>query len=82
MLHTKLLATGIAFIVYTVASAQQSTVDYKKLTEQINEKLKAAAEQAKKVGGHPGNVATKPVALKPDDRQLPARNNAEKNIDQ
>src|SRR5450631_4541629 len=52
-----------------------TTVDYKKLTEQINEKLKAAAEQAKKVGGQPGNVTTNPVALKPDDRQLPARNN-------
>jgi tetratricopeptide (TPR) repeat protein len=59
-------------------------VDYKKITEQLNEKLKAATEQAKKLSGQPGNVpntndapqpTTKPVALKPDDRQLPVRNN-------
>jgi Flp pilus assembly protein TadD len=56
--------------------AQSPTpADYKKINDQINEKLKATMEQFKKLSAQPGNVTTKPVALKPDDRQLPVRNN-------
>jgi hypothetical protein len=70
------------FLVFSLlhhSSSAQSPppVDHKKLSEQINEKLKAAMEQSQKMSQQPVNVPDKkPAALKPDNRVLPVKNNA------